>query len=86
MAYLTNIMKKTRLGVMVPMELLTAIFLSGRPNSWAVISKSLQGLRLVTLHLGNGSSLAAIVDGKVVDTSMGLTPLVPAQGHPLRIH
>jgi acetate kinase len=33
------------------------------------------GLRIVTAHLGNGSSIAAVVDGKCVDTSMGLTPL-----------
>ena len=31
--------------------------------------------RIVTCHLGNGSSCAAIKDGKVIDTSMGLTPL-----------
>lgn len=31
--------------------------------------------RLITCHLGNGSSLAAIKDGKVIDTSMGFTPL-----------
>ena len=31
--------------------------------------------RLITCHLGNGSSISAIQDGKVVDTSMGLTPL-----------
>ncbi|WP_071430123.1 acetate/propionate family kinase [Angelakisella massiliensis] len=31
--------------------------------------------RLITCHLGNGSSISAIVDGKVQDTSMGLTPL-----------
>lgn len=31
--------------------------------------------RLITCHLGNGSSICAIVDGKVQDTSMGLTPL-----------
>ena len=30
---------------------------------------------MITAHLGNGSSLAAINGGKVVDTSMGLTPL-----------
>lgn len=30
---------------------------------------------LITLHLGNGSSLAAVKDGRCVDTSMGLTPL-----------
>jgi len=32
-------------------------------------------LRLVTCHLGNGASVAAIRDGKSVDTSMGFTPL-----------
>ena len=31
--------------------------------------------RLINCHLGNGSSLCAIVDGKCVDTSMGLSPL-----------
>ena len=30
---------------------------------------------LITCHMGNGSSISAIKDGKVVDTSMGLTPL-----------
>ena len=34
-----------------------------------------EGTRVITCHLGNGSSIAAIKDGKVVDTSMGLTPL-----------
>ena len=31
--------------------------------------------KMVTCHLGNGSSLCAILDGKCMDTSMGLTPL-----------
>ncbi|MBE6037981.1 MAG: acetate kinase [Anaerofustis stercorihominis] len=31
--------------------------------------------KLVTCHLGNGASCAAVLDGKVMDTSMGLTPL-----------
>ncbi len=31
--------------------------------------------KIITCHLGNGASVAAIKDGKVVDTSMGLTPL-----------
>ncbi len=31
--------------------------------------------KLITCHLGNGSSLAAVKDGKCIDTSMGLTPL-----------
>jgi len=31
--------------------------------------------KLITCHLGNGSSLAAIKDGKSIDTTMGITPL-----------
>lgn len=31
--------------------------------------------RVITCHLGNGSSLAAVLDGKCIDTTMGLTPL-----------
>lgn len=34
-----------------------------------------QGLRIVTCHLGAGASLAAVVDGRSVDTTMGFTPL-----------
>ena len=34
-----------------------------------------KGLKVVNCHLGNGSSLAAILDGKCQDTSMGLSPL-----------
>ncbi|MCD8327906.1 MAG: acetate kinase [Ruminococcus sp.] len=37
--------------------------------------KSLEGLNIVTCHLGNGSSVTAVKDGKSVDTSMGFTPL-----------
>ncbi len=33
------------------------------------------GKRIITCHIGNGGSIAAVVDGKCVDTSMGLTPL-----------
>jgi acetate kinase len=33
------------------------------------------GLRMITCHLGAGASLAAIVDGRSVDTTMGFTPL-----------
>lgn len=39
------------------------------------LGKDENGLRIVTLHLGNGSSLTAVKDGKSVDTSMGFTPL-----------
>ena len=34
-----------------------------------------KGKRIITCHIGNGASIAAIQDGKCVDTSMGLTPL-----------
>lgn len=34
-----------------------------------------EGTKVITCHLGNGSSLAAVKDGKCFDTSMGLTPL-----------
>ena len=34
-----------------------------------------EGLKLITCHIGNGGSIAAIKDGKCIDTSMGLTPL-----------
>ena len=34
-----------------------------------------KGKRIITCHVGNGGSIAAVVDGKCVDTSMGLTPL-----------
>ena len=33
------------------------------------------GTKIITCHLGNGSSIAAIKDGKVIDTTMGFTPL-----------
>ena len=35
----------------------------------------LEGKKVVTCHLGNGSSIAAIKDGKCMDTTMGFTPL-----------
>ena len=34
-----------------------------------------KGTRLISCHFGNGSSVTAIKDGKVIDTTMGLTPL-----------
>ncbi len=37
--------------------------------------KGPKGTKLITCHLGNGSSIAAIKDGHSVDTSMGFTPL-----------
>jgi acetate kinase len=41
----------------------------------AHIGKPLTFLNLITLHLGNGASAAAIRQGRSVDTSMGMTPL-----------
>lgn len=40
-----------------------------------LMGKDLASLRLITCHLGNGASLAAIRDGQSVDTTMGFTPL-----------
>ncbi|MCL2539505.1 MAG: acetate kinase [Oscillospiraceae bacterium] len=34
-----------------------------------------EGTKIIVCHLGNGSSLTAVKDGKVLDTTMGLTPL-----------
>ncbi len=39
------------------------------------MGKSIKDLKIITCHLGNGSSIAAVDHGKVVDTSMGFTPL-----------
>ncbi|MCD6357745.1 MAG: acetate kinase, partial [Thermoproteales archaeon] len=40
-----------------------------------ILGRPLEELRIITLHLGNGASAAAVKYGKSVDTSMGLTPL-----------
>jgi len=39
------------------------------------LNRPLESLSLITLHLGNGASAAAIKSGKSIDTSMGMTPL-----------
>ncbi len=39
------------------------------------LGKKPEDLKIVTCHLGNGSSISAVDGGKCVDTSMGLTPL-----------
>jgi len=41
----------------------------------AMLGKPIEELKLVSCHLGNGSSVAAVDGGKCVDTSMGFTPL-----------
>ena len=40
-----------------------------------LMDRPLNALNLITLHLGNGASAAAIKGGKSIDTSMGMTPL-----------
>ncbi len=40
-----------------------------------MMEKNIEDLRIITCHLGNGASLAAVKGGKCVDTSMGFTPL-----------
>src|SRR5437763_4204860 len=40
-----------------------------------MLSRPQSGLRVVTCHLGSGASLAAVLGGRSVDTTMGLTPM-----------
>lgn len=40
-----------------------------------ILGRPLEQLRLISCHLGNGASIAAIEGGKSIDTSMGFTPL-----------
>lgn len=41
----------------------------------AMLGKDIKDLKIITCHLGNGASVAAIDGGKVINTSMGFTPL-----------
>jgi acetate kinase len=40
-----------------------------------ITGEKIEGSKIITCHLGNGSSITAVMDGKSVDTSMGFTPL-----------
>ncbi len=40
-----------------------------------MINKDIVNLKIISCHLGNGSSITAIKNGKAIDTSMGFTPL-----------
>jgi len=40
-----------------------------------ILGKKCEDLKIITCHLGNGASIAAIKDGKSLDTSMGMTPI-----------
>jgi len=44
-------------------------------ESAKILKRPLETLRIVSCHLGNGCSIAAIKNGKSIDTSMGFTPL-----------
>lgn len=48
-------------------------YISSRASE--LLGKSLSELKMITCHIGNGASIAAIEKGKVIDTSMGFTPL-----------
>lgn len=48
-------------------------YVSGRVCEYLGVSPI--GKKIITCHVGNGGSISAVVDGKCVDTSMGLTPL-----------
>ena len=39
------------------------------------LGKNIEDLKIITCHLGNGSSITAVKGGKCIDTSMGFTPL-----------
>ena len=40
-----------------------------------LLGGKVEGTKIVTCHIGNGSSISAVKDGKCIDTSMGFTPL-----------
>jgi acetate kinase len=47
----------------------------GSQRAAQMLDLPLAGLRVITCHLGAGASLAAVLDGRSVDTTMGFTPL-----------
>ena len=46
-----------------------------RDRAASILYRKVEDLRLITCHLGNGCSLAAIRNGQSIDTTMGFTPL-----------
>lgn len=48
-------------------------FVSGEAAK--MLNKPIEELKIITCHLGNGSSVSAVKNGKCIDTSMGFTPL-----------
>jgi acetate kinase len=49
-------------------------YVSQRVLDYLGIDKA-EGTKIITCHIGNGASIAAVKNGKCIDTSMGLTPL-----------
>lgn len=56
-------------------------YVSGRAIE--MLGRGPAGLRMVTCHIGNGASLAAIRDGRSIDTTMGFTPRRAHDGNAL---
>ena len=48
-------------------------FVAGRAA--VMLKKPIEDVNLITIHLGNGASMAAIKNGKSIDTSLGMTPI-----------
>lgn len=48
-------------------------YVSGEMNR--LLGERAKGSKIIVCHLGNGSSISAVQDGKVIDTTMGFTPL-----------
>ena len=65
-------MRRTRFAATASTAPPTSMSPAGLPPCWA---RSLEELKLISCHLGNGSSVTAVDGGKSVDTSMGFTPL-----------
>ena len=72
MVFHMNIMKNTISENTVSMGLPTALSATVWLLCWG---KDIKDLKIITCHLGNGSSITAIDGGKSVDTTMGFTPL-----------
>lgn len=62
------------LGDIVPADV-RLLNVTGLARDAELLGRPLQGTRIVTCHLGAGASLAAVLDGHSVDTTMGFTPL-----------
>jgi acetate kinase len=50
-----------------------------------MLGRPIEHLRLISCHLGNGASIAAIEGGKSIDTSMGFTPLAGVTMGPVQV-